>query len=43
MKWHGNGDNFDKRPPVEITPTVIATGLVVAAAIVGLCFYIGLI
>ncbi len=45
MKWHGNGNGFDKRPPVELelTPAVAVTGILVIAALVGLCLYIGLI
>ncbi len=43
MKWHGNGNDFDRRSSVEITPAVIVTGLVVAAGIIGACLYIGLI
>ena len=45
MKWHGNGNGngFDKRPPVELTPAVAVTGILVVAALIGLCLYIGLI
>ena len=45
MKWHGtgNGHGFDKRPPVELTPAVAVTGILVVAARSGLGLYIGLI